>query len=100
MLETGKIMQQARTLIGARLRHNEHNCTVIEVLDDRLELILEADKPSLAIQLDAYGNARREMRALYIVPILNEAGDEFHPSFLSLIDLEKSTGKSEVGVVD
>lgn len=85
MPETNQIMQQARGMIGARLRHNEQNCTVIEVLEDRLELILEADNPSPAIQADAYGNARREMRALYIVPILNETGDGFHPSFLNII---------------
>lgn len=37
MQETNKIMQQARGMIGARLRHDGQNCTVIEVLEDRLE---------------------------------------------------------------
>ncbi len=86
MPETNKIMQQARGMIGARLRHDGQNCTIIEVLEDRLEFILEADNPTLAIQSDAYGNARREMRVLYYVPILNEAGDEFHPFLLRKTD--------------
>lgn len=85
MEKANLIMKQAREMIGARLRHDGQNCTVIEVLEDRLELILEADIPSLGIQTDAYGNARREMRALYYVPILNEDGNELHPSFLSLV---------------
>lgn len=84
MLEMNSTMKQARGMIGARLRHGGHNCTVIEVLEDQLELILEADNASLEIQADAYGNARREMRALYYVPIFNTERDELHPSFLSL----------------
>lgn len=86
MLEMNKIMQQARSMIGARLRYDEKDCTVIEVLEDRLEIILEADNSSLAIQADAYGNARREIRALYNVPILNKVGDELHPLILSLVN--------------
>ncbi len=88
MLETNKIMQQARSMIGARLRYDGKDCTVIEVLEDRLEIIVEADNPSLAIQADAYGNARREMRALYSLPILNKVGDELHPFFLRLANGE------------
>jgi len=86
MLETNKIMEQARSMIGVRLRYDGKDCTVIEVLEDRLEIIVEADNPSLAIQADAYGNARREMRALYNVPMLNETGDELHPCFLRLVN--------------
>ncbi len=73
-------------MIGYRLKHEGGNCTVIEVLEDRLEIILEADDPSLEIQADAYGNARREMRTLYYIPILNQAGDGFHSLFISLED--------------
>lgn len=86
MLEPNKFMQQARSMIGARLRYDGKDCTVIEVLEDKLEIIVEADNPGLTIQTDAYGNARREMRALYNVPILNEAGDALHPFFLSLVN--------------
>ena len=79
MQETNEIMRFARGMIGARIIHNGQACTVIEVLEDKLVLIIEADHPSKSIQSDAYGNARREMRALYSLPLLNETADALHP---------------------
>lgn len=86
MLDMKLVMKQARNLIGARLQHEGQACVVIEVLEDRLELVLESDSPSLEIQADAYGKARREMRALLYVPIINQARDGPHPYFLELLD--------------
>ena len=82
MADRHLILKQARALIGARVSHEGHECTVIEVLEDRLQLILEADRPSVTIQSDAYGNARREMRALYNVPLCNEDGTKLNPLLL------------------
>ena len=79
MQETNEIMRFARGMIGARIIYNGQACTVIEVLEDKLALIIEADHPSKSIQSDAYGNARREMRALYSLPLLNETADALHP---------------------
>lgn len=87
MLATHATISKARGMIGARLSYEGQNCTVIELLEDRLELILEADKPSLEIQTDAYGHARREMRSLYYVPLFNSERDELHPSFAKLAGL-------------
>lgn len=73
------ILKQARALIGTRVLHEGHDCTVIDVLEDKLQLILEADRASNNIQSDAYGNARREMRALYNVPLCSEDGTKLNP---------------------
>ncbi|MBI5752313.1 MAG: hypothetical protein HZA59_09240 [Hydrogenophilales bacterium] len=95
-----KIMQQARGMIGARLRHDGQNCTVIEVLEDRLEFILEADNPTPAIQSDAYGNARREMRALcdgsrrILPPYSMKQGMNCIPPYLSLMDFRITPKKN------
>jgi len=77
-------LQDARRMIGLRVRHAEANCTIIEVMDDQHEIILEADACIHEIQADAFGNARREMRTLYSIPILNQAGDDLHPDFTRL----------------
>ena len=79
MQETNEIMRFAREMIGAKIRHNGQACTVIEVLEDKLTLIIEADLPSKMIQSDAYGNARREMRTLYSIPLLNDTANALHP---------------------
>ena len=77
-------IEQLRGLLGARLRYHGLIYTVIEILDDRFELILEADLPTAQIQTDAYGNARREMRALVTIPVLSADHSGLHPEFLAI----------------
>lgn len=89
MLDMDFILKQARTMIGTQMLYEGQNCTVIEILEDRLQWILEAEHPSSSIQTDAYGNARREMRALYYLPLYNEAGEP-HPRLLALMSLDKT----------
>ena len=84
MQEMKEIMRFARGMIGARVIHNGQTCTVIEVLEDKLVLIIEADHPGTSIQSDAYGHARREMRTLHSLPILNETADALHPLLAQL----------------
>lgn len=84
MQETNEIMRFARGMIGARIVHNGEACTIIELLEHKLVLIIEADHPRKSIQSDAYGNARREMRALYSLPLLNETADALHPDLMHL----------------
>lgn len=71
-------------MIGLRVRHAETNCTIIEVMEDQHEIILEADACIHEIQADAFGNARREMRTLYSIQIFNQTGDDLHPDFTRL----------------
>ena len=92
MQETKEIMRFARGMIGASVIYNGQTCTVIEVLEDKLVLIVEADHPIASIQPDAYGNARREIRTLYSLPILNEATDGLHPSLVNLYKLSVVSG--------
>lgn len=77
-------IEQLRGMLGARLRYHGLIYTVIEVLDDRFELILEADLPTAQIQTDAYGNARREMRELVTLPVLSADRGGLHPEFLDI----------------
>ena len=77
-------IQQLRQMLGARLRYRGRRYTVIEVLDDQFELVLEADLPTSHIQTDVHGNARREIRELLTVSALNADRSELHPEFLEI----------------
>ena len=77
-------IEHLREMLGARLRYRGLSYTVIEILDDRFELILEADLPTSQIQTDVHGNARREMRELVTVPALSADRSVLHPEFLEL----------------
>ena len=84
MQEDALTIKQLREMLGARLRYRGLGYTVIEILDDRFELVLEADLPTSQIQTDVHGNARREMRELVTVPALSANRSVLHPEFLEI----------------
>ena len=84
MQEHALTIEQLREMLRARLRYRGLSYTVIEILDDRFELVLEADLPTSQIQTDAHGNARREMRELVTVPALSTDRSVLHPEFLEI----------------
>ena len=84
MQELALTIGQLREMLGARLRYRGLSYTVIEILDDRFELVLEADLPISQIQTDVHGNARREMRELVTVPALSADRSGLHPEFLEI----------------
>lgn len=77
-------IEQLRGLIGQRVIYMGENCCVIEVIEESLSIIVKHEDRDPEIQSDQHGHARRRAPQTAIIPVLNIAGDAFHPQFLSL----------------
>lgn len=71
-----------RALVGRRVGFQGHVWCVVEVMEDRMELVLESCDGGRAMQLDQYGEAHRRVRQRVAVPVLD--GGDPAPEFLSL----------------
>jgi hypothetical protein len=77
-------LDQLRSMIGLRLRHQGVLCQVIEVLEDGPSLVLQSIKEAPTIQANQHGEATRRTPVTYTVPVLNHDKTELHAQFLAL----------------
>lgn len=77
-------IDQLRGMLGLRVRYRGTIYSVLEVIEDGPALVMEPEVAVSSIQTDAYGNARRQARALLTVPVLSADRREIHPEFLAI----------------
>jgi hypothetical protein len=82
MNETDSALKiRLRLLVGTQVTIKATIYTVIEVLDNPLEIVLETAQ--LGTQADAHGNARRQVKQTTSIIIKNSDG-QIHEDFASL----------------
>lgn len=75
---------QLRGMIGLRVRYQDAEWQVIEVLEDGPALVLEDTEDSRVPQADQYGEAFRWVPHRITVTVLDRDHRELHPDFLAL----------------
>lgn len=77
-------LQQLRGMIGQHVQYQGDAYTVIEVLEQDTELVLQIQDEVHEIQPDQHGDAHRRVPATVTLPVLTADRSQLHPSFLSL----------------
>ena len=77
-------LEQLRALIGRRVRHQNIECQIIEILEDGPALVLQDYERHTVIQGDQHGKAHRRVAPIFIIPLHDEITGELHPDFVSL----------------
>ena len=74
-----------RGAIGEQVLYNGVNCTVVELLEQPLCLVLQALGARTAIQDSQFGSPYRRVTPVYTIPCLNDEGDGgLHSELLAL----------------
>ncbi len=80
-----KLIPQLRRYIGQTVQHNGIDCTIVEVLEEPLSLILQATGPPTEIQQSQFGKPHRRVIPIFTLPCLcEEGGIALHPQLLAL----------------
>lgn len=75
-------LEQLRGMIGIKLRHNNKDCQVVEVLEDGPSLVLQTFESN--IQQDQHGTAHRRTPETFCISVLSKDKRELNEQFLSL----------------
>ena len=85
MCDSSKLVKQLRSTIGAEVENNGSRCTVVELLEQPLCLIIEALGARTTIQDNQFGSPQRRVTRVFTIPCLSESDDGFlHQELLSL----------------
>ena len=76
--------EKLRSLIGLRVIFDGETCRVIEVIEERLALVIQFEERDTTIQSNQHGGAHRRVPETTIIPVLHESGTDFDIRFLSL----------------
>jgi hypothetical protein len=80
-----QLITRLRNTIGAEVEYNGVRCTVIELLDNPLSLVLQAVDSRDAIQDNQFGTPQRRVKEIFTLPCLNgRAGNSLHEDILAL----------------
>jgi len=79
-------LDQLRGLIGIHVLYNNIRYRVIEVLEDRPSVVLQADGDKTIIQGDQHGNPTRRVPETITIPVLSSDKQGLSAEFL-LLDL-------------
>ncbi len=81
------MIPQLYNLIGQKVRHEQRDCILIEVLEDGPHLVFQCPGEK-KIQCNQYGNAHRRTHTTYTIHCLNEMKTDLHPVLKSLLTEE------------
>lgn len=84
MPQSAVSLDQLRTFIGHRVRHEGVECQIIEILEDGPALVLQDCEQHTVIQADQHGEAHRRVAPTFIVPLTGDESGELNPAFVSL----------------
>ncbi len=80
-----ELIQQLRRTIGTTVVYNGVRCSVMELLEQPLGLVLQALDTRTAIQDTQFGSPHRRVTQVFTVPCLSEENREaLHPELLAL----------------
>lgn len=79
------LIQQLRNSIGSEVEYCGMRCTVVELLDQPLCLVLQALGARIAIQENQYGLPYRRVTPVFTIPCLSSNEEEcLNPELLNL----------------
>ncbi len=84
MKEQRPSLAQLHDMIGLLVALHGRTFRVIEVLDDALSLVLEAQDTAITIQADVHGYAHRQVREVLTIPAADADGVGAHREFLEI----------------
>lgn len=73
-------IEQLEALIGRRVRHLDHNWQIIEVLEDELAIVLQADDDSERILSNSHGEPVRSLPNVLTLAVRNPDGEGINPA--------------------
>lgn len=75
MQRNSKLIQQLRRTIGSSVEYNGIDCTVVELLEQPLCLVLQRLGARTTIQDGQFGNPQRLVTTVYTIPCISDEGD-------------------------
>jgi len=88
-------IEQLESLIGCRVRYLEHSWQVIEVLEDELAIVLQADDDSERILSNALGEPVRALPNVMTLAVRSSETGGLNPVFQELAVLERTPPRPE-----
>jgi hypothetical protein len=80
-----ELIQQLRSTIGAEVKYNGVRCTVVELLEEPLCLVIETAGGRTTIQDNQFGSPQRRVTQIFTLPCLSDTDDgSLHQELLSL----------------
>jgi len=80
-----KLRKQLHGLLGRPVLHRGMACTVIEVLESEVALVLEVQDARGGLQDNQYGDPGRRVAETYTIPIFDQEDScKLHPDLLAL----------------
>jgi hypothetical protein len=85
MSSRSELVQQLRNTIGTVVHYNGLRCTVVELLEEPLCLVIQATAARTTIQDNQFGVAQRRVAQVFTLPCLSDTDEAgLHPELLSL----------------
>jgi hypothetical protein len=85
MHDSTQLVKQLRRTIGTPVEHNGVRCTVVELLEEPLCLVIQVQGTGTAIQDNQFGSPQRRVTQVFTIPCLSEGNaGELHQELLSL----------------
>jgi hypothetical protein len=85
MSNRSELVQQLRNSIGTEVEYNGLRCTVVELLEEPLSLVIQATSAHTTIQDNQFGDAQRRVAQVFTLPCLSDTDDgALHQELLSL----------------
>ena len=85
MRQSSDLIKQLRTTIGSQVNYGGVRCSVVELLEEPLCLVLQALGPRIALQDSQFGAPQRRVTPAFTIPCLSTTDDGgLHPELLAL----------------
>lgn len=85
MSNRNELIQQLRNTIGTAVNYNGVQCTVVELLEEPLSLVIQAITARTTLQDNQFGAPRRRVTQVFTLPCLSDTDEGgLHPELLSL----------------
>ena len=85
MHDSSELVKQLRSTIGAHVDYKGIRCTVVELLEEPLSLVIEAQEARTSIQDNQYGSPQRRVTEVFTIPCLNDTNEDYlHQELLML----------------
>jgi hypothetical protein len=85
MNQRGKLTQHLRRAIGTTVEYHGVRCSVVELLEEPLCLVLETVGGRTTIQDNQFGSPQRRVTQVFTLPCLSDSDDgSLHQELLSL----------------
>lgn len=90
MIQAELIIEELRALLGRRVRHSGAEYRIVELLEDEMTLVLQAQNQAV-IQPNQFGDAHRRVQRTVVVPIRDATTGALSAEWLALVLIDEVT---------